>query len=521
VTISDYVTIWDLLTGEVAEDVFNEEGEQVVFPCHKDELMKWLEKIPNKPTRQVLKDEPEDNRDYLVDNGIDIGNENRVEWMKSYDPSINCYFGVSDTAVEWGKHEYSQYNMCGDMSPRVNCAVGHMNEWTYPKKSFRNGCSVEACEKCFHRKGEEYYYINGYSIFLYREFNIKYFDPYSILSKRLFLCSYPAPACPLSQGVENPFVIQKYTNSDCASYEKPILMKSSAVDYSCTEILSSDMGYLKLWDMRGRVVSFFTSLGSLIIDYSPAEMGETEIPSYDLAQENKCGDIYRLADGASARNHEWVNPNWCRERDGDFDKTSSECNRFGVSWCGSPTPREVTKGWYRVLLRFYMGQFHGTSRRGFVPQDCETPWWDPTGLWSCPDCVEGECVDTIGERFSSVHATIELEKPEEYPKLKDTENPKYERPEDYDDNPDGTEFCLTDKKYSELCAFPGRERGSVERENEDGSVTCYPFDGTYILHTLGAAVEELINGHYKDGSDDQLLVYLYERPNMIKKEVRK
>jgi hypothetical protein len=108
----------------------------------------------------------------------------------------------------------------------------------------------------------------------------------------------------------------------------------------------------------------------------------------------------------------------------------------------------------------------------------------------------------LKERFSYVQPTIELEKPEDYPKNIDIT--KYERPADYNENPDGTGFCI-DKKYSTLCAFPGRTCGY--EEDEDNGI-CYPFDGTYVLHTLGEAVEELINNHYEDGSDDQLIVYL-------------
>ena len=491
VTISCYVTVWDLQTGEVADI------PGVTFPCHRDKLKDWLKGCKEVPTRQWLKDNPEHSRDYLEDNKVDIGNENRVEWANSLDPSYDCYFGVSGI-VSWDEHEYLEYDTCGDMSPREDCTIGQMDEWRAPSEDSRKGCSVEACRKCFYREGTENYFI-GYGPYIYRNFNIKYFDPYSNLSKRLFLCPYPAPVCIIPQGVGNPPLVREYSILACASYEKPIIMKSSAVEYDCTEALTSDVeGYLELTDVRGRVVSFFTALGSLAIDYSPVEMNKTEIQSYNLAQEHKCSDIYRLVDGVFARSHEWKMPNWCRDRDKDFDYLLSERNRFGVSWCGSPNPKTETKNWYRVLLRFYMSQPHGTSIGGFVSEDC-----DPYGgMWSCPDCV-GEYIDIVEERYSSVHATIELEKPEEYPKKID--KTRYERPADYDSNPDGTDFCV-DKKYSSLCAFPGRTKGYNEKDSK-----CFPFDGTYVLHALGKAVEELINNCYKDGSDDQLIVYLLER----------
>ncbi len=163
---------------------------------------------------------------------------------------------------------------------------------------------------------------------------------------------------------------------------------------------------------------------------------------------------------------------------------------------------------------------------GFHTGGCETLFnlWDQRWWGDCPDkeeckelleqgpsweeCIATEWSNKLIERFSSVQATIEIEKPENYPKKRNstcthltscTEHLRYKRPDEYEGN--------EEDYFTSLCAFPNRTQGCPEDKEND---VCYPFDGTYDIFTLGEAVEELINNHYKDGSDDQLLVYLYE-----------
>ncbi len=319
-------------------------------------------------------------------------------------------------------------------------------------------------------------------------------------------------------------------------------MKSSAVSFSCADVLSSIDWPLAYNRRVGNTASFSTVLGDLIVNYNPVrELSSDYDNLYDslrngFASED-CFSI-SLREGICHSSYKWElmkslweawfhcgspehaqdSLNWCwTESLSELDRTESESNRFGVSWCGSPydyrnPPENQISGWYRVLLRFYIGGFHTEGHTCLQNYD--------DGHLYCPDqdecsklpdesggvsvvCIAESWSNKLKERFSSVQATIELEKPEEYPKL--TDRTRYERPADYDSNPDGTGFCI-DKKYSSLCAFPGRTKGYDEKDDK-----CFPFDGTYVLHTLGKAVEELINNCYKDGSDDQLIVYLLER----------
>jgi len=169
-----------------------------------------------------------------------------------------------------------------------------------------------------------------------------------------------------------------------------------------------------------------------------------------------------------------------------------------------------------------MGKFftsgHETRWNDFELGVCPTPS-DCEGSGGTCESTEWSNISTAG-RISSVQATIELEKPQDYPKDRtskitkridgiEKETLRYKRPDEYEGN---------EEDFPSLCAFPGRECGYPEDEEHN---ICYPFDGTYDIYTLGEAVEELISGHYVDGSDDPLLVYLYERPNMIEKEVVK
>ena len=178
--------------------------------------------------------------------------------------------------------------------------------------------------------------------------------------------------------------------------------------------------------------------------------------------------------------------------------TKGESSRFAVSWCQNPD--WIKKNKYEIQLFFYMDKICYSEKVSYVPGDVGY-YRGCYGINKpCPvgrECTMSEEEGTIGERYSSVQAIINLENYKDYPKANLTiedEPITIERP----------------RRYERIKEYP--------ENNED---ICYPFDGTYDIYTLGEAVEELINGHYKDGSDDQLLVYLYERPNMIKKEVRK
>jgi len=578
VTISDYVTIWDLLTGEVAEDVCNNEGHindesgnpLITFPCHKDELVTWLKGIKDRPTRQVLKDEPEDNRDFLEDNGKDIGNENRVELANKWDPSYNLYYGMLDPATFTHtvrdetintRGPYYCYTYNCELIP-MNYTLGTIIEKNVPREDMLKNCTLEECSDSFscskdlvHVKAHlmaTYYipyrrcrYVDYFNNF---EVQVEHIQKYFRRTKHLYLSSYPSPAYQRYEGYGLPLKWTAYSDKETSAYNEAIDIEWDNTHFGSGHYLSTRDWLFKKDFRHGNVVSINTKLGSLMIDYIPyREWIEGTERIYERMR-SVTDDAFLstyLRDGVCNSISEWElrlllwpeeameyaeyaekDWTWCRNEARSAVVTrDSESNRNGISWCGSPTPRDEidgegkvvvkakTKGWYRVILNFFMGGFHTDGHE--ARQN-----WDDTHFY-CPNvegceelmeqCGDAECTATswsnkLVERFSSVQATIEIEKPENYPKKRSL---KYKRPDGYAEHKED---------FTQLCAFPGRIQGYPENEEED---ICYPFDGTYDIYTLGEAVEELINGHYKDGSDDQLLVYLYERPNMIKKEVRK
>jgi len=525
VTISCYVTVWDLQTGEVADI------PGITFPCHRDKLKDWLKEFKEVPTRQWLKDNPKNNRDYLEDNKVDIGNENRVELASKLDPSYDWYFGV--------KEPYSFDNTVQD----VHIDTDPIYPYSYPRKIYDllekdtpslsciANCSSEECNKSFAASIEETYCYppDGYYMSIRRN-NVKYIEPHQSRSKKLYLGSYPSSVY-LQPGFPSKWI--EYSIPESSPYPHPVIMKSSIASFSCIDIYGPEDWELSHTLRKGYTASFSTVLGDLIVNYIPKRelSGESESLRDMLRQgfdfEGDCFGIF-LREGVchtllkfEARRELWEdvgsplhstdNCGWCLNEALDIqDLVESESNRFGVSWCGSPfnyriSPETQTKGWYRVLLRFYMGGFHtsGYSNISVAVGELFCPDEDECSAHPKWHCNLTSWSNKLKERFSSVQATIELEKPEEYPKRID--RTRYERPVDYDSDPDGTGFCI-DKKYSSLCAFPGRTKGYDEKDNK-----CFPFDGTYVLHTLGKAVEELINNYYKDGSDDQLIVYLLKR----------
>ena len=486
-TISDYVTIWSLETGEVAEDVCNNKGKLITCPCHKDELITWLKGIKDSPTSQVLKDAPEDNRDYLSDNHKDIGNENRVEYYNDLDPSKELYFGVS-SPCSWDNLVQNIFeDTCPGIGPRSFCKMRHLIEYNDPKDIYIINCTPELCARSFKcRTWGNIFFAVG-SPYAHRNDTVEYLEPYLFRSKDLYLCSYPSPSY-LRPEPAPPKMVE-YSIPINSEYPEPIKMESSCGIFDCT---SSYLEYYNAWPCKlfyqtGHTFSFKTDLGNLIVNYIPTRYLEEEYTDlwealrkgFDF--ENNCF-LPELPDGVSTYDQysEWgsdcTSPGTCQvlERN-KLDRIDSESNRFGVSWCGSPSPQEKQE-WYRVLLRFYIGGFHQHGH------SCNTSAGEPGNEFYC----EAETIisETLKERFSSVQATIELEHPENHPKEKNIF--LYKRPE----------------KYSTLCAFPDRECGYPEDKN------CYPFDGTYNIYTLGEAVEKLINNYYEDGSDDQLITYL-------------
>jgi hypothetical protein len=581
VTISDYVTIWDSLTGEVAEGICNNEGETydeddnslVTFPCHKDELVKWLEGIPNKPTRQVLKDEPEDNRDYLEDNEKDIGNENRVELANINDPSYELYYGVLDPVTFTYTVRNESYN---DRDPvccyEADCEVdpldytlGTLVEKDSPAAyNIINSLPTEVADSFSCVRDFEYgndcfmkiYYgpfrrCRDCPWFIELETDVEHIQKYFRRTKHLYLSPYPSPIYLRPEGPGEPLTPIEYSIESISAYVEPIDIEWDNTEFSSSHWLDTWDWALKKDIRQGDVVSISTKLGSLMIDYIPykewIEGTERIYERMRTATDNVFMSTY-LIDGVCNSVSEWEmvatlwptvlrdrypehateNLLWCKsEARSAVDTGESESNRTGISWCGSPTPRDelngageitkeaVTKDWYRVILNFYMGGFHTGGHECMQNWD-GSPFYCPNEE-ICGELVEqhggagAECIatswsDKLVERFSSIQATIELEKPKDYPRKKSgtvTNNGieflRYKRPDEYTGH---------EEDFTSLCAFPGRTQGYPENEEND---VCYPFDGTYDIFTLGKAVEELINNHYEDGSDDQLLVYLYKR----------
>lgn len=555
VTISNYVTIWDLLTGEVATDICNNDGKVydyygkslITFPCHKSELLKWLEGIKDKPTRQVLKDNPENNRDYLWDNEKDIGNENRVERANTNDPSYYLYFGVKDPCIFANTVQDVWIDTCGSHPYSYPCEKYSLVEKDTPYPSYIVDCEPEDCSKSFSTDVDGLFFLTR-DCYYHRYNNMQYLEPYQPRSKKLYLNKYPGPTY-LRPG-DSPKEIE-YSILLESSYLNPIIMESSTASFNCTDGFATWDWDLTLNIRKGNAASFSTILGDLVVDYNPVRDLPADYDSlYDVLHQGFdfgedcfssflnsgiCHSLYKheargsLWEGCGSPEHAQWWLNWCwREALSELDKVESESNRFGVSWCGSlydyrNPPEDQTEGWYRVLLRFYMGGFH-LGGHSCLQNWSDNPLYCPNqaGCDALPPgsiCESTSWANELKERFSSVQATIELASPKKYPKDRNVtvtrviceddeecftkESLRYKRPDDYASNPED---------FTSLCAFPDRDCGYPEDEENN---ICYPFDGTYDIYTLGEAIEKLINSHYEDGSDDQLSVYLYERPNMI------
>lgn len=545
VTISNYVTIWDLLTGEVAIDICNNDGKiydyygepLITFPCHKSELVRWLEGIKDRPTRQVLKDNPEDRKDYLANNDKDMGEENRIEKFNPEDPSANCYYGITDIAT------FENYTQVTNDGCEPHCCS--FDDWDNP-------CTLPNLESCTlfvknmwdtplgdHPDSEDSFIVNAltdnycdgyitYTGYVYWEIcrnyrrthqttsYVKYLQTFFLLSKHLYLCTYPSPKY---SPILSPECYINYCCPETTHYENPIDFAVDRTAFICKYWFLRQMFPLRKNNRSGQSITIRTDMGNLLLDYTPTREREEDTPMlYEIMSEaaEGCGCFYvDIPEGVCSKVTDlevqaylWED-NYCgqpahatdlcgwssREEHVLVDDLAvSENMRTAVSWCGSiynyrTSPEGQTHGWYRVLLRFTMGKFF---TEGDITEYCP----------SDPVIIEEWDNRAASERFSSVQATIELEHPKDYPKTRSVpipDNPsaiRYKRPED----------C------SSLCAFPDRDCGYPEDEENN---ICYPFDGTYDIYTLGEAVEKLINSHYEDGSDDPLLVYLYERPNMI------
>ena len=543
VTISNYVTVWDLETGEVAEDIVGDDKKIVKFPCHKDAISNWLKGFTDRPTREILNDNPRGSRDYIEDNHKDIGDENRLEYAEPRRPDYSCYYGIEATATFQHAVDGDYENNC----PPTDTGQCHWHERT-EKKGFDQSdvtrYDADLCTESFYidddmgdawgdhadfPKGKYCYYAeHGHGG------TGKYFEIFLPITKHLYLGKYP---CPLdidyNSDISGRQVIE-YTTPGSAVYPKPINLKSAYIQYNCSSYYSNLDWDVELHKMEGGAHTIETPLGKLIIDGKPADSLPDEYKEFynrieDAITGDDCWSLDPLDGSYSTKEDAWFyscdppSHGECWRLDGSgsgINKFSSESNRLAISWCGSPKPLEETNGWYRVMLFFYTGKLHKSGHHtnyfcdnattemmngGHCPDEawfedqnnCEDPeyngyWWNVTPI-----------DEVTTDRYSSVQATIELENPEEYPKKIDTS--KYERPEDFDVNLE---------KYECLCAFPERPHGTPI-DNKKG--ICYPYDGSYRIKSLEKAVKELINTCYVDGSDDKLLVYLYKRKIRRKK----
>jgi hypothetical protein len=582
VTISNYVTIWNSQTGEVAEGICNNEGEiydeegnpLITFPCHKDELVKWLEGIPNKPTRQVLKDAPEDNRDYMDDNGKDIGNEHRIEKAHPDDPSYDDYFGLIvpayfDNHDNWIVDHWNPY-CCytpGCEAPYMEDAMYlSINKKTMPRPSSLFNCDLIECEESFtldrHGKGllrdvrmKTYYspyrrcrYADCGSVFDGSVYNRQTQQWYS---KNIFLCNYPSPIA--SIWIDR-WEQREYTSRLLSRYPEAIKIAQddTYVDDTC-RCLGDDWNF-NYQMIKLSCISLRSGLGDILVDLVPnRDWREDRKRLYEITSDGDFSkdtwSYYQIADLAN-NSLEWevrseLGGSCCNNSHAQDGKhwvkfynrnTATEDIRTGICWCGSPwdyhtQETEEPRRWYRVILNFHMSIIH--TRGGEGLHCCGDGEFDyphnQAACDACNDLSSGCCNieywdDEPGLCFSSVQATVELTNPEEYPKDRndtitrtifedghvdedgtpinfvfDKTTKLYKRPDNYEGH---------EEDFTELCAYPGRTQGYPENEEND---ICYPFDGTYDIYTLGKAVEELINNHYEDGSDDQLSVYLYKR----------
>jgi hypothetical protein len=558
VTISDYVTIWDLKTGEVAKGIGNIEGERITFPCHKDKLVGWLNGVKDKPTRQVLKDAPKNNRDYLKDNGMDAGNENRIplgdEGKKGM--PINANF---TERIEYGQFCFGiPSERCSDpfFAPDLyyyeggsigykgkyihpNSSINYPNSWrmqitnvsyknnhiycnnatfcmpTFPWMTENDTRNVEKYEwrtREFHLEPSNFAGKTSSELIL---LECDVFRAGNTLRKHLNLCRMMNPH------YESWFcdIAGRSSLSHVFSYRTPL--GNLVNDLIPTRKLIDNFEDLGLYKSIQEIVN----VEGYIDEYIDMYIRENNLEELGLDHYLKnafplshANDPYLLLNWAQCLNslgcEELPIPNnnsysfdkkpimyWTTPRtfndaqltqtiSGKFLGTEGIDDRYAVSWCESPKEKKE-EDWYKIHLFFYTGKV-------FCRECSHTADWRDFTHTFCEDIDDTDVSEYyIGDRFSSVQATIELEHPEDYKKenLSVDEKPnwvkKYRRPDD----------------FSKLGVFPGRESGYLEDEENH---ICCPFDGTYDIYTLGEAVEELINNHYKDGSNDQLLVYLYK-----------
>ena len=556
VTISCYVTIWDLQTGEVAEI------PGIIFPCHRDKLKDWLKGCKKVPTRQWLKDNPKHGRDYLEDNKVDAGNESRL--ISSSVFGFGLPQGVAFTHIV--KDDVFDCSTCPDPPEVVADEIiwdgvytpsGICNcFWDKTTERDRPGGSLDYKDSWQKQYMGDWYSQSRHrcrdvSVNVYHGF-VPQVNNMVFLERWIWRCKY----LPL-----NAYGSKGWTDSEVDK----ITCALTKMKYEVTH-RDSAFGYIYYGHritrrMEGRfhayVMSYKTVLGDLILDLTPvrklrdifANLNDYQPLNVTLRNRNaetwvskdtkfeetylsdsyvenfinvhievnnlssELGDYLKNSFPLSDPEHIYTFPSFdirlphagfkravykgSGDDPGGYTQYAVKAgksmgkvdvdDRLAVSWCECPEKY----GWYKVRLFFYTGRVeYSKLEQLYCPANAKhmnmIDW--------CNDGKYSKCY--IGNRFSSVQATIELEHPEEY-KKENTSIPgkpgwvkRYRRPED----------------YSGLCAFPDRECGYPE----DGDY-CYPFDGTYDIYTLGEAVEELINNCYKDGSDDQLIVYLLER----------
>ena len=604
VTISNYVTIWDLETGEVAEDICDNDNSLITFPCHKDKLVTWLKRIEDRPTRQVLKDNPENNRDFLEDNEQDAGDEDRVK-----STSLEG-FGLPQTVdyTHLVKNNVFECSTCPDSSVVVRDEIIHdgiyipnavsiQTHWPISCETSTLGTCWPVCKtckkwnvdcKCFWDKTTEkdrpggslsfenswwktylghWYHdtrseccyddflpywcnfgrfdisLNVYHGFVAHDNNAKFLERWRWRCKYLILGSYNKAGWTASETDRMACALTQI------KFETT--HRDSQFGYH---------GFHRRYESRAHsyVLSYKTVLGDLVLDFIPirklkekfADLNDyqqlnitlrdssvnTWVPDEFKSEEDYLSntftenpiDIHIAANGLSSKIGDYLKNSFPLGDPEDMyyfytgsaelprasikraiyvgsgpniggytqhaikaNKSMGEVDvddRFAVSWCECPDK----DNWYKVRLFFYMGRVkYGKLTQQYCPANLKH-------MHQADWCNNGEYSESyVGKRFSSVQAAIELERPGNYKKEKISIPGKpgwikrYERPED----------------YSGLCAYPDRECGYPEDEENN---ICCPFDGTYDIYTLGEAVEELINTHYVDESNDQLLVYLYK-----------
>jgi hypothetical protein len=548
VTISDYVTIWNLSTGEVAADVYDGNGDALTFPCHKDKLKTWLSGVVDRPTRQVLKDNPEDNRDYLVNNHKDMGSENRVLLLTDANPSAGDYYGILSINQTDSNEVQNVYDVVFGHEGYDYCSPGsrlQIKEYDTPGPlSFSGGLDpATPCLKTFYY---DYLYATNtecitnpyekpgwghYKFCLVADTvqdTANSLEYYFSRTKHLFLNPLPDKFYdPEGLGRE----ITEYTIEDDSPYVNPVEITTHLLNFSHLRANerwhSNDGGENKIKVVHSDrrkyarnqnpidLYSFATLLGPLVTEGIPQRiLPRNYITAYSLihpaASGNNLESGIRLDD--CSRNSTktitdddfaFLSPlgdsaNWDYDCDmkARFYAEDPGRDRLGVSWCGNTTPGEQTEDWYRVLLRYYINP----DVRCLDTDSCKSYIdYSESDIRALPEEEEGTPI-------SSVQATIELGNPGKYLKQNEVigNSFRYKRPDGYDESPED---------FSTIFGYPYREEG----EAEDGD-KCFPFDGSYDIYTLGEAVEDLINKHYKDGSDDQLLVYLYKKSYVTLKD---